>query len=530
MNKILLTLVFLALLTSISHIVLSNTTTSNTIASNTITSNTIVNVTNLIVEGLPAGVSLNLSLLSGWYTINGTTGATNYNIHFITQNGNTIVTVPSYIKPISGLNYMLFSTSLLASIDLSGNIWTYNMSATSPSSLLTGQLTYGKNNTLVFYSYLNLTQFYLTEANELEQMGVSTKSSIITTLNNLATNNTINLNNILSANQIKSIISSHTFGTNLNTSLIAYRNISKTIPYGHIKLSGNYLSANKAVNFSVFNSSQRTLYIVKANVTKASPQLCVDTNLGDVCTTTNQTIPVPLGVPVIGGHFGLTSNNWYPLNVSFKSSLLANNTASWNVTIKDITNGTVLFSNTINSKNINITKNYKIPVTQQVEMIIKTSGNSNYTSLIEDPITVPSGIQYYVAVNITNSQTTATPSPFQQMINITESSFSSYITYNNNFANFEYFYANGTIIPAWIESNSSGKLITWVKLTPSIAASGKLTIYLGFVSKSTNLLSSSGTSGIGEAPQLSSTYAEYDDGADVFSYYENFAGTSLQVV
>ncbi|MFP3278426.1 MAG: hypothetical protein RXO43_02595 [Candidatus Micrarchaeota archaeon] len=141
--------------------------------------------------------------------------------------------------------------------------------------------------------------------------------------------------------------------------------------------------------------------------------------------------------------------------------------------------------------------------------------------------TIPSGIQYYVAVNITNSQSSATPSPFQQMINITESSFSSYIAYNNNFANFEYFYANGTIIPAWIESNSSGKLITWVKLTPSIAASGKLTIYLGFASKTTNLLSNSGTSGIGEAPQLSSTYAQYDDGASVFKNYWNFAGTSL---
>jgi hypothetical protein len=140
---------------------------------------------------------------------------------------------------------------------------------------------------------------------------------------------------------------------------------------------------------------------------------------------------------------------------------------------------------------------------------------------------IPSGIVAYVPITLTNSQSSATQSPFQQMINITESSFSSYIAYNNNFANFEYFYANGTIIPAWIESNSSGKLITWVKLTPSIPANGKLTIYLGFASKTTNLLSSSGTSGIGEAPQLSSTYAQYDDGASVFNIYTNFAGTSL---
>ena len=117
------------------------------------------------------------------------------------------------------------------------------------------------------------------------------------------------------------------------------------------------------------------------------------------------------------------------------------------------------------------------------------------------PSAIPSGIQYYVPINLTNSQSTATASPFQQMINITESTYSSYIAYNNNLANFEYFYTNGTIIPAWIESNSSGKLITWVK-TISIPASSHIQVYLGFASKTTNLLSSSGTSGIGEAPQL----------------------------
>ena len=31
----------------------------------------------------------------------------------------------------------------------------------------------------------------------------------------------------------------------------------------------------------------------------------------------------------------------------------------------------------------------------------------------------------------------------------------------------------------------------------------------------------------GEAPQLSATYAEYDDGANVFNFYDNFAGTTL---
>ena len=100
--------------------------------------------------------------------------------------------------------------------------------------------------------------------------------------------------------------------------------------------------------------------------------------------------------------------------------------------------------------------------------------------------------------------------------------------------------AEGVVAPAIPisikRSNSSGKLTTWVK-TISIPASSHIQIYLGFASKTTNLLSSSGTSGIGEAPQLPcgttatsscSTYAEYDDGAVVFPVlYQNFAGTSV---
>ena len=47
---------------------------------------------------------------------------------------------------------------------------------------------------------------------------------------------------------------------------------------------------------------------------------------------------------------------------------------------------------------------------------------------------------------------------------------------------------------------------------------------MGFASKTTNLFNNKTT---GEAPQLSSTYAEYDDGANVFNFYDNFAGTTL---
>jgi len=139
----------------------------------------------------------------------------------------------------------------------------------------------------------------------------------------------------------------------------------------------------------------------------------------------------------------------------------------------------------------------------------------------------PSGIVAYVPITLTNSQSSATPSPFQQMIQINEGNYANYIAYNGNIGNFEFYTQSGQILPAWIESNNSGTLTVWVKLPNGIPASSPLTIYLGFASNTTNLLSNSGTTGIGEAPQLSSTYAQYDDGASVFNNYWNFAGTNL---
>jgi len=138
----------------------------------------------------------------------------------------------------------------------------------------------------------------------------------------------------------------------------------------------------------------------------------------------------------------------------------------------------------------------------------------------------PPSIIYQAPITIDNTQSTATPNPFQQMIQLSESTYKSYIHYSQSTADFEFSYANNTIIPAWIESNNSGTLTIWLKMY-SIPASSSITIYIDFASLTTNLLSSSGTSGIGEAPQLSPTYAEYDNGANVFNYYTNFNGNSL---
>ena len=140
----------------------------------------------------------------------------------------------------------------------------------------------------------------------------------------------------------------------------------------------------------------------------------------------------------------------------------------------------------------------------------------------------------YMPVNITNpNPTLSTPSPFQQMVAFDPSAYKTYES--PNLQNIFFFYANGTIIPSWLEDNNSytsTNSLYWIKL-PAITPGNTMTVYMGFAPKGINVLNSAST---GEAPQLPcgsiptsacSSYAEYDDGASVFNFYDNFAGTTL---
>ncbi|MEM3846313.1 MAG: hypothetical protein QXU98_11520, partial [Candidatus Parvarchaeota archaeon] len=80
--------------------------------------------------------------------------------------------------------------------------------------------------------------------------------------------------------------------------------------------------------------------------------------------------------------------------------------------------------------------------------------------------------------------------------------------------------SNGTNLYAWIESINSSSMNVWVKV-PYGTTQIDMNVYPSFE----NLFSATGY--LGEAPQLSPTYAEYDNGADVFPFYDNFAGTTL---
>ncbi len=150
------------------------------------------------------------------------------------------------------------------------------------------------------------------------------------------------------------------------------------------------------------------------------------------------------------------------------------------------------------------------------------------TTTIQPTTTVPVQTSSSVPITIKNSQSTATPAPFQQMLTIHSLSYSSQI--NSGWTNVEFTYGanasdGGTPLEAWVESGASNtaNTIVWVNLPSGIAAGASVKIYMNFMSSS--VMSKNGPTG--EAPTLSSTYGANDNGAKVFSSYDNFAGTSL---
>ena len=124
---------------------------------------------------------------------------------------------------------------------------------------------------------------------------------------------------------------------------------------------------------------------------------------------------------------------------------------------------------------------------------------------------------------IENTQSTSTSAPFQQEANISLSAFSSYEA--SNLQNVEFLYPNGTVIPSWLESYSSSYGLWWLKIGGGIPANSAVDIQIAFSLPTSTVLFNNFNDG--EAPTLSSSYGEYDDGANVFNYYTNFAGTSL---
>lgn len=165
--------------------------------------------------------------------------------------------------------------------------------------------------------------------------------------------------------------------------------------------------------------------------------------------------------------------------------------------------------------------------TYDLEMLSNGSLMWYNTILLPSGIQVPSGVVEYVPLNLTNSQSGAVAGGSQIYLNVNWASYAAFL--DNPVDNYVFFNAAGYPLNSWLEngtSSSSTNSRIWLQLDSNgIAANSNYTVYLGFYSRGENVLGVN--SATGWAPTLSSPYGVYDNGAHVFTFYDNFTGTSL---
>jgi len=141
-------------------------------------------------------------------------------------------------------------------------------------------------------------------------------------------------------------------------------------------------------------------------------------------------------------------------------------------------------------------------------------------------------LDYVYTVRMTNTQSSATPSTFQQAVQIPVSTLgiSSYLASDIGNISFCADSACDTPLYAWLQNcqvstcpTSSTWVNAWVKLTSAISANNHTDIYMALLPTTTDF-----NGYWGEAPQLSSTYGANDNGANIFSNYADFKGTTLK--
>jgi len=193
-----------------------------------------------------------------------------------------------------------------------------------------------------------------------------------------------------------------------------------------------------------------------------------------------------------------------------------------------------------------INYNYNILSNNKFNIIYYSSSNSSISSnSTSGSPTNTTGIGLgYIPITIYNTQSIPTPSPFQQDIAICNGNINigNNFAYVGNLTLFNLINSNGSNVYftttynstpnmySWYEGqeNFNGAYcdVWWINLPNGIPANSNITIYM-YVGNSSDNYYQQYYPYVGEAPQLSSTYGQYDNGNYVFLFYDNFAGTIL---
>jgi len=170
-----------------------------------------------------------------------------------------------------------------------------------------------------------------------------------------------------------------------------------------------------------------------------------------------------------------------------------------------------------------------IPSDSKSNVVISNNYNVSTSSILPS-IVYNNSTVFYVTITIQNSQSVSTNNNFQMLIKIDWLEYKNYL--NSDCSNVRFYNSTSAIgkasgygvLPAWIETNDTNSASSsniWINMSGTkIPATSSVKIYMGFLPKTV-----SWNSYLGLNPTLSNPYGEYDNGADVFLYYNN--GLSL---
>lgn len=133
----------------------------------------------------------------------------------------------------------------------------------------------------------------------------------------------------------------------------------------------------------------------------------------------------------------------------------------------------------------------------------------------------------YVPITVTNSESSATSTNFQQLVTVDLSYYSSFLNADLSNTFFSSDTAGSSVLTSIIESGNSypfGSVNFWVVLSDGIAANSSTTIYLQIDLSLSSHINKTTT---GLACNLTSSYGEYDNSSSIFNFYDNFSGTTL---
>lgn len=333
--------------------------------------------------------------------------------------------------------------------------------------------------------------------------------------------------------------------------------------YGSISYSGRYKAAGKGYYYLERGKQGEVLYNV--TIAKATPILSVNID-GFTVSAPNTTV---IHIPVVNGHVGISGGSTYPISGSLSSSLLD----SLNMTYNISEGSRKVAGSSLNASALDLPLKLSIPLNQNTTIRFDAEGNANYTSVDPTVIIIPTSIVYTLPITFTNTAGTALTANTPLAVGVAGGAVTGFnaLAYQQyelpSLNNTEFFYANGTIVPSWMEGNmineltangiatsitsmnalgSSANVLFWVKigqnapnfLPANTGTATTNTIYMGFagnVITAGNVLFNTATTG--EAPQLSCSnpyststcgaYGQYDIGNSIFTFYDNFHGTVL---